>query len=392
MLVTLAKTAQPGGSMSLSDKPKYVRQSLDEAMAGAGLDAIVAMSPENFLHLAGVYLASQRMIRERLATAIYVRGKSPCVVVSSVVAATVHRDSWIKDAVVWPEHETTPILALATELTRRGLDKGHIGLELRYLAAHYFEDLRERLPNVTWSDVETILDHNRMVKTPAEIELMRHNALIAERAIWAGFMLARAGTSERQMADRMVLSLYEFGGGYSPFMSLAAGEHTGHHHAVAGDYAIQPGDTIAVDMVGNFAGYYTDYARMAVVGEAGDTQRKAWSAAVEIQRQVIRDAVPGIKAELLAHNAERYARELGYSLDTNLVGHSLGIALHEYPPMTVGCAEELVPNMTMCVEILIKDEATGRYHVEDLVAIGDPQGGRRLTTYFDTKQMYQIDL
>jgi hypothetical protein len=48
--------------------------------------------------------------------------------------------------------------------------------------------------------------------------------------------------------------------------------------------------------------------------------------------------------------------------------------------------------MTMCIEILVQDPQWGRFHVEDLVAVRDPGGARRLTTYFDTSDLYQIAL
>jgi Xaa-Pro aminopeptidase len=379
--------------MRLTDKPAHLRRTLDAAMEQEGLEAVVAMSPENFLHLAGVYVVSQRMIRERLAIAVYHRGREPFLVVSSVVANTVRRESWVEDQVVWTEHVETPVEALAAELAKRGVGEARIGIELRYLAAAYFGELQDRAPGAQFVDCERLLNRSRMVKTPEEIELMARNAVAAERAIWAGFMFARAGTTERQLADRMVTALYEVGGGYSPFMSLAAGrEHSREHHAVPGEYRLKPGDTVAVDMVGSFAGYYSDYARMAVVGEPSEGQRKAWDSVVQVQRQVMRDAVPGIAAGTLAGNAARYARELEYELDTNLVGHSLGIGLHEYPPLTEGCDEVLLPDMTMCVEILVQDAEWGRFHVEDLVAVGDSSGARRLTTYFDTSHLYQIAL
>lgn len=378
--------------MKLKDKPAHLKTTLSKALREENLDAIIAMSPENFLHLAGVYVASQRLIRERLAIAVYTATGDPFLVVSSVVANTVRRDSWVTDVVVWAEHETTPIQSLAGELSRRGLDHGHVGIEKQYLTAQYFEELTAASPQVSWSDCESILNRSRMVKTPDEIELMRQNAIAAERAIWAGFMYTIEGTTERQIADRMRISLYEMGGDYSPFMSLAAGKHSGQHHAVPGDYKIQEGDTVAVDMVGFFGGYYSDYARMAVAGKPSDLQRKLWQCVIDIQRQVMRDAVPGVTAETLAINAERYAEETGYPLDINLVGHSLGIGLHEYPPLTRGCTEPLVKDMTMCIEILVQEPSQGRFHVEDLVYVGDPDGAKRLTTYFDTSEMYRINL
>ena len=121
--------------MKLADKPAHLRKTLDAVMVKDDLDALVAMSPENFLHLAGVNVVSQRMIRERLAIVIYVKGRDPFLVISSIVANTVRRDSWVRDIVVWTEHQKTPVQTLGEELRSRGLDGGRIGLEMHYLAA-----------------------------------------------------------------------------------------------------------------------------------------------------------------------------------------------------------------------------------------------------------------
>ena len=230
-----------------------------------------------------------------------------------------------------------------------------------------------------------------MVKTPDEIALMQRNGIAAEQAIWASYLYARAGTTEKQLAQRMVLSLIELGADSSPFMSLAAGaERSRELHAVPGSYEIEPGDTVTVDMVGTFKGYYTDYARMAVVGDPSEGQKLAWSKAVEIQHRLFEDIVPGVTAQEIFRRAESYARDLGTELGTNLVGHSLGIALHEYPVLTEGCTEVLQAGMTLCVEILIMDPEHGRFHVEDLVEVRDDGPARRLTTYFDTSELVRI--
>jgi Xaa-Pro aminopeptidase len=351
------------------------------------------VSPENVLHLAGVYIVSQRMIRERLATAVFPLDGDPFFVVSSVVARTAKRESWIEEIPVWTEHETTPVEALIAELRRRDLTSGRIWLEMRYLAATYFQELAAALPEVEWVDAEVMLDRSRMVKTPDEIELMRRNAIQAEKAIYAGFMYSRVGTTEREIAHRMRSSLLDLGGDNSPFMSLAAGaENTLHSHAVPGEKRLEPGDVVAVDMVGTFQGYYSDYARMAIVGPPSAEQARAWQGVIEVQRQVIEDARPGVPAKGLYEAANRYAGELGFELATNLAGHSLGIALHEYPHLNPYCEEPLVAGMTLCIEILAKHLGLGRFHVEDLIEVKAEGPAVRLTTYFDTGRMYEIAL
>ena len=377
----------------LADKLPYLKSALGAELDAADSQAVIAMSPENFLHLGGVYVPSQRMIRERLAFAVFPRAGDPFTVVSSVVYRTVDRDSWIGDTVAWAEHEETPIERLAAELRRRGLDSGPIALEKGYLAAGFYDELQEALPDVRWVDADPLLARTRMVKTPEEIALMQRNAIAAEKAIWAGFMFARAGSTERSIQQKMVSTIVELGADSSPFMSLAAGAaHSREHHAVAGDYQVAEGDTVAVDMVGTFRGYYSDYARMAVVGEPSDAQRRAWSSVVGIQRSLFDDLVPGVTAEEIYRKAAGYASERGTALDTNLVGHSLGIGLHEYPVLTEGCTEVLRAGMTLCIEILVMDPDHGRFHVEDLVEINDDGPARRLTTYFETQELHRIQL
>lgn len=374
----------------LKDKYRHLKRTLGEAMRRQDVCAVIACSLENVLHTSGVYIVSQRMIRERLATSVFPLDGDPFFVVSSVVAKTARNESWIEDVVAWTEHETTPVEALIAELRARGLTSGRIWLEMRYLAATYFEELRAALPDVEWIDAELLLDRSRMVKTPDEVELMRRNALQAEKAITAGFMYARVGTTEREMAQRMRTSLIELGGDGSPFMSLAAGaEHTLESHAIPGEKRLEPGDIVAVDMVGTFKGYYSDYARMATVGPPSAEQQRAWGSVVEVQRQVIADARPGMQANALYEAAHRYAREQGFELATNLAGHSLGIALHEYPHLNQHCTEELAPGKTLCIEILARYPGLGRFHIEDLIAIQDGPA-TRLTTYFDTSRMFEV--
>lgn len=373
------------------DKPDHLRRSLQHGLEAADLAAVIAVSPENFLHTAGVHVPSQRMIRERLALCVIGRDADPFAVVSSVVARTVARASWLDDVVTWAEHDETPILRLAHELTRRGLGEARIALEMSYLPASFYLELQEALPGVTWVDADALLKRSRMVKTPQEIELMRRNALIAERAMFAGFLFSQTGTAERDIAQRMRSSLVELGGDGSPFMSLAAGaERTREPHAVPGSHRIEPGDTLAVDMVGMFQGYYSDYARMAVVGTPSAGQRDAWHTVVDIQRRLMDDVVPGAVAQDIYRKAARYADEAGSTLGTNLVGHGLGIGLHEHPVLTDGCEEELRPGMTMCIEILVMDPEHGRFHVEDLVEVREDGPARRLTTYFDTRELHAI--
>ena len=47
-------------------KREHLEASLRKEMESAGVDALIAVSPENVQHLTGAYIISQRMIPDRL--------------------------------------------------------------------------------------------------------------------------------------------------------------------------------------------------------------------------------------------------------------------------------------------------------------------------------------
>ena len=90
-------------------KREYLERVLREEMEKEDIDAVIGVSPENVQHLAGVFIASQRMIRDRLAFAIYRRNGPPMFVVSTVVKYTAESKSWIDDVITYREHVVMPI-------------------------------------------------------------------------------------------------------------------------------------------------------------------------------------------------------------------------------------------------------------------------------------------
>ena len=115
------------------EKRQYLETKLRQEMEREGYDAVIAVSPENVQHLAGTFIASQRMIPDRLAFAVYRRQGGPFFVVSTVVAYTARTRSWIEEVVTYQEHAVRPIDGLAKALEEHGLGKGRVLVELGYL-------------------------------------------------------------------------------------------------------------------------------------------------------------------------------------------------------------------------------------------------------------------
>lgn len=370
-------------------KRVYLETTLKKALEEEGYDAVVAVSPENVQHLGGVFIASQRMIPDRLAFAVYRREGAPFFVVSTVVAYTARTKSWIDDVVTYTEHAVKPIDGLADALKAYGLDKGRILIETGALPTRDGDRLRAALPGITIADAERVLNRSRMVKTPEEIDLMRKNALVWEKAVVDGLKATRENEAEAAISRRMVVNILQGGADWVPFTIFSTGEHTLMNHWVADQSPVKRGDIMMVDMVGFFGGYYTDSARMAIIGEPSPAQRDAYHRMVSLQKELIRITRPGMAASDVYARSVKIAKELGMDFNGVDVGHSLGIRLHEYPILSPYESEVLVPNMVMCIEISQKFEGLGNFHVEDMVLLG-AEKNEVLTSLTDTSEMMVV--
>lgn len=58
-----------------------------------------------------------------------------------------------------------------------------------------------------------------------------------------------------------------------------------------------------------------------------------------------------------------------------LIGHSLGVVLHEHPVINAKTEQELQPGMLLAIEPAVRTDDGVTYHTEDLILVtdGDPQ-------------------
>lgn len=374
----------------MASKYEFLKERFNRWLDVNGGEAVVAVSPENVLHTSGAYIVSQRMIRERLAMTIFPLEGEPTFLVADPVYRTAKADSWIEDTRAYTEHHETPMQALAGVLREKGLAQSRIALETRYLPAQSYLELTHELSKALFFDAEEVLNQTRMIKSQDEIGLMRRIAVAAEKAIEYGFLFSRPGDTELQVVGRMQRALHDLGGEWNPFITLAAGaENTTKKHYAASAKSILPGDILHVDMVGFWHGYYTDFARMAVVLNPDDAKREAYSRVIDVQRHVMEAARPGVRACDLYQTCADYSRQIGMPFNMNLIGHSLGIGLHEYPILGPAYEQTLEPNMMLCIEVASMVPGLGRFHVEDLILIGE-DGYMLLTDHMDTSEMTVI--
>ncbi|MCR4398726.1 MAG: Xaa-Pro peptidase family protein [Firmicutes bacterium] len=361
-------------------------QRVQDTLRTKNLDGLLAISMENVYWLSEALIKTQKSIPDRLAVVLCPLGEHPTMLVCSIEESLVRRDTWISDLRTYVEFAQSPVSAVADIMRSRGLDRGRVGIEKGYVCALHYEEFLRELPGVAWVDVSADFERMRMIKTPREIEIIRHAAVSTEKAIMEAFRESKPGDTERAVVNRIILKTLEAGADAASG-TFGAGPKSAIAHPFADDSPLRPGDIVSVDFGGEFRGYHSDLGRTAVVDKPSDRQERLYTQLYDIQRRLIDGVRPGVKACELFRKADEWMRRAGIPISLPHVGHGLGLALHEYPLLSPFNEEPLQEDMVINIEPFhVADEG---YHAEDTMVVRK-DGAELLSDFADHSRIIRI--
>ncbi|MCD7710566.1 MAG: Xaa-Pro peptidase family protein [Porphyromonadaceae bacterium] len=149
---------------------------------------------------------------------------------------------------------------------------------------------------------------------------------------------------------------------------------------------IRRGETVMVDMNGNFTGYMTDLSRVFSLGQLPAEAHHAHQVSLSIQQAIQRMARPGVAtAELYAKAAETAEAEgvsdffMGHRQKAHFVGHGIGIEVNELPVLALRSKEVLEEGMVFALEPKFVIPSVGPVGIENTFLV-TAEGVEKLTT------------
>ena len=128
-------------------------------------------------------------------------------------------------------------------------------------------------------------------------------------------------------------------------------------HGIPGDYQLQDGDIINVDVTSILDGYYADANKTFFVGEVGEQAQKIVQVTWWSFKKGIAQIKPGNTLGDIGWAIQSYAEAQGCSVVREMVGHGVGFEFHEPPQVphfgSKGHGLVLVPGMVFTVEPMI---------------------------------------
>jgi len=212
----------------------------------------------------------------------------------------------------------------------------------------------------------------RMVKTPAEIALLRQAALAASAGQRAFLEKTQEGRSELEVFADIRLAMESFAGERLPVTGdfISGKERTSAFMGWPGNRRIETGDPLICDLAPRVQGYWGDSCASAMLGHpsaAFEKQFRAAKSALDLAMEIIR---PGLVIGELDQRLQAHIKSQGYGY-AHHSGHSIGTSVHEWPRLVAYETESFHKDMVVMVEPTAFDPDMGGVRLEFMLHVTD---------------------
>jgi len=341
-----------------------------------GLDALALVPGANFSRL----FDKQFHQNERPLVVVIPAEGSPSAIVPNLEMASFAHIGFEGEVFDWRD-QTGYQSAFDALLAHQPMQSlGVEGQVMRVFIDHAF---RHSSPSLVIKDAQQSIAALRLIKTPEELQAIRHAIAISEKALANTIDQVRIGLSETEIENILVQHLFASGAqdfAFEPIVAAGTNSAQPHAHSRA-DYKIKSGDALLIDFGARAGGVCADITRTFFVKNCSDQQ-------ADIYNTVLNANLAGQSAtrpQATAHEVDdaatrvlensRYADRIRHK-----TGHGLGRDIHEDPYIMRGNHQKLEEGMVFTVEPGLYDTSDMGIRIEDDVLV-TASGCESLTTF-----------
>lgn len=244
----------------------------------------------------------------------------------------------------------------------------------------------------------SLIRQARSVKTEVEIGMFRRSGVAHAKAYEQIPAVYQPGMTDRQLSievERLMrlegcLGIFRvFGQSMEIFMgSVLSGDNAAaaspYDFALGGEgldpslpggangSLLRAGQSVMVDIGGNFNGYMGDMSRVFSIGKLSENAYAAHQTCLEIQEAIAANAKPGTICEDLYSTAIDMVTKAGFAdyfmgvgQKAKFIGHGIGLEINEMPVLAPRMKQELEPGMVFALEPKIVLPGIGPVGIEN---------------------------
>jgi Xaa-Pro aminopeptidase len=333
------------------------RRALSDRLPELKIDALLVSSPANVRYLSG-YAGSNGVLLVTRAESHFFTDPRYAIEASRQITCKVHVE---KKAL---------LLAAAAVIVRKRLKK--IGFETSWLRYDDYQKVKDALPlGSALHPIGRIIEDQRMIKSDAEIALIRRSVITNSEAYSKTIRRVHAGAREMDIAAELDYQMRALGAEKAAFETIvAAGVRTALPHAHPTAHRLGENELLLIDMGASQEGYASDMTRVAHTGVPPKRVLRMYKAVLEAQLA----GLSAIKAGVTTGQVDAAARGVlkRHQLDHAFVhstGHGLGLEIHEPPRIARKDKTRLRAGMAITIEPGAYIDGFGGIRIEDTVLV-----------------------
>ncbi|MGE5396448.1 MAG: type I methionyl aminopeptidase [Chitinophagales bacterium] len=177
------------------------------------------------------------------------------------------------------------------------------------------------------------------IKYEHELSIMRKAGQIVADILNRVSDMIKPGVTTAQIDSFMESILHKTGAkaafkGYNGFpAAVCTSVNEEVVHGIPGPRRLNEGDIVGIDFGVVWQGFYSDAAITVPVGEISPEVRRLLKVTQECLQLAIEKAYPGERLGVVSNTVQKHAESQGFSVVRDYVGHGIGRAMHEEPPV-----------------------------------------------------------
>jgi Xaa-Pro aminopeptidase len=354
------------------------RSTLTQALKAHGIDSFLVTTPVNVTYLTGFTGGDS----------YYVGTAKHAIIVSDTrYEEQIKEECPDLDAAIRPHNRTTAEAA-AEVLVKSGAKA--VGVEGNRITLAELEQLKTLVPKANFVALDGVIESQRVVKDPGEVERIREAVRVAERGFRMFAATLREADTEKDMVDTLEGYVRRSGGRCTAFPPIVAvGERGALPHAPPTARQLGDGSKLLVDWGADLlyksdltrtlkSPFGTNPSRRNKMERVGFDFDEVYKIVLDAQNAALAAIKPGVKArevdaaarKVFASAKLRKHPELKLAdYFTHGLGHGIGLEIHEAPKVRANSDDTLEAGMVITIEPGLYLPNWGGVRIEDDVLV-----------------------
>ncbi len=201
------------------------------------------------------------------------------------------------------------------------------------------------------------------IKTKEQIEGIARCARLASKILHEMGKLVKPGISTDSIDEACYEMTLEYGAIPAPLnykgfpKSCCISVNDVVCHGIPGDYVLQDGDLVNIDVTPILDGYFGDTNYTFYCGEVSEADKKLVEVTHRAIYKGIEQVAPGARLSNIGFKIQKFVERKGYSVVRDYTGHGVGLEFHE-PPTVLHYGRpnrgvKLQPGMVFTIEPMV---------------------------------------